>query len=93
LAGSRDQLTRALAAYHRLNYLAIRLLQPGGILVTCSCSGRVSRLDFFEMLQGVAVRVRRDLQILENRSAAPDHPVSVHCPETDYLKCIIARVG
>lgn len=91
LAGARDQIQRALAAYHRLNYLALRLLKPGGILVTCSCSGRVTRSDFLDMLHGVAVRARRDLQILENRGAAPDHPVSIHCPETDYLKCIIAR--
>jgi 23S rRNA (cytosine1962-C5)-methyltransferase len=92
LAGSRDQVARALAAYHRLNYLAVRILRPGGILVTCSCSGRVSRSDFTEMLYGVATRVGRDLQILENRGASPDHPVSIHCPETDYLKCVIARV-
>jgi 23S rRNA (cytosine1962-C5)-methyltransferase len=44
------------------------------------------------MLYGVANRVGRDMQILENRSAAPDHPVSIHCPETDYLKCLITRV-
>jgi 23S rRNA (cytosine1962-C5)-methyltransferase len=92
MAGSRDQVARALAAYHRLNYLACRILKPGGILVTCSCSGRVARGDFLDMLHGVAVRVRRDLQILENRGASPDHPTSIHCPETDYLKCIIARV-
>jgi 23S rRNA (cytosine1962-C5)-methyltransferase len=91
LAGSRDQMARALAAYHRLNYLALRILRPGGILVTCSCSGRVSRSEFVEMLYGVATRVGRDMQILENRGAAPDHPVSIHCPETDYLKCVIAR--
>ena len=92
LAGSRDQIQRALSAYHRLNYLAVRCLRPGGILVTCSCSGRVSRESFREMLQGVSVRARRDLQILENRGAAADHPVAIHCPETDYLKCVIARV-
>lgn len=92
MAGSRDQVARALAAYHRLNYLAVRILRPGGILVTCSCSGRVSRSDFVSMLYGVATRVGRDMQILENRGAAPDHPVSIHCPETDYLKCVIARV-
>jgi 23S rRNA (cytosine1962-C5)-methyltransferase len=92
LAGSRDQLQRALAAYHRLNYMALRCLRPGGILVTCSCSGRVSREDFREMLLGVSGRARRELQILENRGASADHPVAIHCPETDYLKCILARV-
>lgn len=92
LAGSREHVQRALHAYHRLNYLATRTLRPGGILVTCSCSGRVTREDFREMLQGVAVRARREMQILENRGPSADHPVAIHCPETDYLKCFIARV-
>lgn len=92
LASSRDNLERAMAAYHRLNYLAVRMLHPGGTLVTCSCSGRVSRSQFLEMLQGVSQRARREIQVLENRGAAPDHPVSLSCPETDYLKCVIARV-
>ncbi len=92
LASSRDHLQRALSAYHRLNYLAVRLLRPGGILVTCSCSGRVSRVDFRDMLMGVANRANREIQVVENRAAAADHPVSISCPETDYLKCMIARV-
>jgi 23S rRNA (cytosine1962-C5)-methyltransferase len=92
LAGSRDQIQRALHAYHRLNFLAVRMLRPGGTLVTCSCSGRVSREEFRSMLHGVSTRTRRELQILEERGAAPDHPSCMSCPETDYLKCIIARV-
>lgn len=91
LAGSRDKVPRALAAYHRLNYLAIRCLRPEGILVTCSCSGRVDRSEFLDVLLGAARRAGRDLQILENRGAASDHPVNIHCQESDYLKCIIAR--
>lgn len=92
LAGSRDHIQRALSAYHRLNYLAVRMLNPGGTLVTCSCSGRVSRNDFRDMLRGVGTRTRREIQVLEERGAAPDHPSCMSCPETDYLKCIIARV-
>jgi 23S rRNA (cytosine1962-C5)-methyltransferase len=92
LAGSREQLQRALNAYHRLNFMAVRCLKPGGTLVTCSCSGRVSREDFREMLLGVSTRSRREIQILENRGASADHPVAISCPETDYLKCMIARV-
>jgi 23S rRNA (cytosine1962-C5)-methyltransferase len=92
LAGSRDHIQRALAAYHRLNYLAVRMMEPGGTLVTCSCSGRVSREDFRDMLRGVATRARREIQILEERGAAADHPSCLSCPETDYLKCIVARV-
>ncbi|RLT16535.1 MAG: class I SAM-dependent rRNA methyltransferase [Planctomycetota bacterium] len=92
LAGARDKVPRALAAYHRLNYLAIRCLHPGGVLVSCSCSGRVSRSDFVDVLLGAARRAGRDLQILENRGPSADHPVNIHCPETDYLKCLIGRV-
>jgi len=92
LAGARDKVPRALAAYHRLNYLAMRCLRPGGVLVSCSCSGRVSRSDFVDVLLGAARRAGRDVQILENRGPSPDHPVNIHCPETDYLKCLIGRV-
>lgn len=91
-AGSRRGLTEALRAYHWLNRLAVELLEPGGILVTCSCSGHVSREDFLAMLLGVAQQTGRDLHVLEQRGAAPDHPVMVTCPESDYLKCIICRV-
>ncbi len=91
-AGSRHQIDAALRAYRRLNSLAVDLLPPGGILVTCSCSGRVTRADFVSMLSDVARRRRRDLVLLENRGPAPDHPVSISCPETDYLKCLIVQV-
>jgi 23S rRNA (cytosine1962-C5)-methyltransferase len=92
LASSREHLKRALAAYHRLNYLAMRLLREGGTLITCSCSGRVSRPEFREVLKGVASRAKREVQVLEERAAAPDHPSCLSCPETDYLKCMMARV-
>jgi 23S rRNA (cytosine1962-C5)-methyltransferase len=92
LASSRDHIQRALSAYHRLNYLAVRMLNPGGTLVTCSCSGRVSRSDFRDMLRGVGSRAHREIQVLEERGAAPDHPSCMSCPETDYLKCVVARV-
>jgi len=92
-ARSRAALDDALRAYHRINRVAIDMLEPGGILVTCSCSGSVSREDFLQMLGGVAQRARRPLQILECRGAAPDHPVSASCLEGEYLKCVIARVG
>lgn len=91
-AGSRHHTRAALQAYHRLNRLAMQVLEPGGILVTCSCSGVVSREDFRQMLVGASQRARRELQLLEQRGAGPDHPVRVSCPETEYLKCIIARV-
>lgn len=91
-AGSRHQVDQALRAYRRLNSLAVDLLPAGGILVTCSCSGRVSRSDFLNMLVEVGRRERRDIIVLENRGPAPDHPLAVGCPESDYLKCVIAQV-
>lgn len=91
-ARSRGAVTEALRAYHRINRLAVGLLAPGGILVTCSCSGHVSREDFLYMLVGVAQQTKRDLQVLEIRGAAADHPVSTTCLETEYLKCFICRV-
>jgi 23S rRNA (cytosine1962-C5)-methyltransferase len=91
-AGSRQAVADALRAYHHLNKLAVHLLNPQGILVTCSCSGRVSREDFLYMLADVAQRSKREIQILEQHGAAPDHPVTATCLETEYLKCFICRV-
>jgi 23S rRNA (cytosine1962-C5)-methyltransferase len=88
----RAGVEEALRAYHRLNRVAVELLEPGGILVTCSCSGNVSREDFFGMLFGVSLKAKRNIQVLEQRGAAADHPVSVTCPENEYLKCFICRV-
>jgi 23S rRNA (cytosine1962-C5)-methyltransferase len=91
-ARSRAAADDALRAYHRINRVAVGLLEPGGILVTCSCSGSVTRDDFHRMLAGVAQRAGRPIQILESRGAAPDHPVSASCLEGEYLTCVIARV-
>jgi 23S rRNA (cytosine1962-C5)-methyltransferase len=91
-ARRRDAVNDALMAYHRINRLAVNLLQPDGILVTCSCSGHVTREDFLHMLAGVSQRSGRNLQVLEQRGAAADHPVAATCLESEYLKCFICRV-
>ncbi len=91
-ARNRAAVDEAMRAYHRLNRLAVDVLEPGGILVTCSCSGQVSREDFTYMLVGVAQQTGREIQILEMRGAAPDHPLAVTCLEGEYLKCFICRV-
>ena len=83
----------ALKGYRRLNLAAISVLEPDGILATCSCSGLVDRRAFAEMIGQVAEDSRRPIQILEHRGQAPDHPVSASCLESDYLKCLICRVG
>jgi 23S rRNA (cytosine1962-C5)-methyltransferase len=90
-ARSRAAVDDALMAYHRLNRMAVELLEPGGILVTCSCSGHVTREDFLHMLGGVAQRTGRDIQVLEQRGAAADHPIAASCLESEYLKCFICR--
>jgi 23S rRNA (cytosine1962-C5)-methyltransferase len=91
-ARSRGSVNDALMAYHKLNRMAVDLLEPGGILVTCSCSGHVTREDFQDMLAGVSQRSRRDIQFLEQRGPAADHPTSATCLEGEYLKCFICRV-
>jgi 23S rRNA (cytosine1962-C5)-methyltransferase len=91
-ARSRGAVDEALRAYHWLNRLGVSLLEPGGILVTCSCSGHVTREDFLYMLVGVAQQTHREIQILDQRGASPDHPVSAACLESEYLKCFVCRV-
>ena len=91
-ARNRAALDEAMRAYHRLNRLAVDVLEPGGILVTCSCSGQGSREEFTYMLVGAAQQSGREIQVLEMRGAAPDHPLAVTCLESEYLKCFICRV-
>jgi 23S rRNA (cytosine1962-C5)-methyltransferase len=92
-ARNRKGVAEALKAYHHLNRLAVQALEPGGILVTCSCSGHVSREEFAFMLADVAQRTGREVQILQQRGAAADHPVSATCLEGEYLKCFVCRVA
>lgn len=91
-AKARPQTAKALARYQALNRAALAALEPGGYLVTCSCSHFVSQSDFLEMVKRAAIAEQRVLQLLELRAAAPDHPVLLAMPETSYLKCAIFRV-
>jgi 23S rRNA (cytosine1962-C5)-methyltransferase len=93
LTRHRAGLSKALRGYHSLNQLAVNVLKPGGILVSCSCSGLIGRDDFVGVLAAVSQRSGRPIQILESRGQAADHPTSVHCLETAYLKCYICRVA
>lgn len=92
MARSRGGVNRAIKGYSKLNQAAIRVLKPNGILVTCSCSGLVSRLEFQDMLQEASRAERRPIQILEQLGQPADHPISVSCPETEYLKVFVCRV-
>ena len=90
--GKRD-LESALRGYKELNLRALKMLRPGGILVTCSCSYHVSTADFLALLAESGRDVHRNLRILENRSQSRDHPILLNVPETAYLKCVIASVS
>jgi len=86
-AKRREGLEGALRVYKEINYRGVRLLAPGGVLVTCSCSGKVTPQLFGEVIEWAAQEAKRPLQLLERRGAARDHPSLVGVPETDYLKC------
>lgn len=91
-AFSRAQLTAATRGYKDINLLAMKLLRPGGILCTFSCSGLVSEDLFQKILFGASLDAAREVRILERLSQAPDHPVSLTFPEGAYLKGFICRV-
>src|SRR5271156_1276110 len=92
-AKSKSNLETALRGYKELNLRALKMLRPGGILVTCSCSYHVSPADFLEVVVQAARDVHRNLRILENRTQAKDHPILLEVPETAYLKCLILAVS
>jgi len=92
-ARSRRALQTALRGYKELNLRALKMLRPGGILVTCCCSYHVGEGEFVEMLASAAVDAHRSVRILERRGQSKDHPVVLTIPETSYLKCVIAAVN
>jgi 23S rRNA (cytosine1962-C5)-methyltransferase len=91
-AKSKRATEGALRGYKELNLRALRLLAPGGTLITCSCSHHISLADFTAVLASAAADAGRRVQLLETRAAAPDHPEVLTLPETRYLKCLICRV-
>ncbi len=92
-AKSKRAAEGALRGYKEMNLRAMKMLRPGGTLVTCSCSHHVPLADFAEVVRAAAVDASRRVQVLETRGAAPDHPAVLTLPETSYLKCLICRVG
>jgi len=91
-AKSRKQVEAAARAYKEINLRALRLLNPGGILVTCSCSQLVSEAMLLEILAEASLDTGKTLRILERRTQAQDHPILLTVPETHYLKCLIVQV-
>jgi 23S rRNA (cytosine1962-C5)-methyltransferase len=92
-ARSRKTLETALRGYKELNLRALKMLRPGGVLVTCSCSYHVSEGDFLDTVASAALDARRTVRLIEKRGQARDHPVLVGVPETSYLKCLILQVA
>jgi 23S rRNA (cytosine1962-C5)-methyltransferase len=92
LVDRRDDIREGQQQYEDLNGLALRLLKPDGLLVTCSCSGLVSAEEFEHFVVRAGQRVGRQLQFLDRTGAGPDHPVMSNCPESRYLKVLWARV-
>ncbi len=91
-AKTKRVVETALKGYKELNLRALKMLRPGGVLVTCSCSFYVSEVEFLEVLGSAAADAGRRVRILDKRGAAIDHPTLVNVPETAYLKCVICQV-
>ncbi len=91
-AKSRRNVEAAASGYKEINLRALRLLGPGGVLVTCSCSHHVSEAMLLEVVAQGALDARRTVRVLERRTQAQDHPILLTVPETHYLKCLILEV-
>jgi len=91
-AKSRGAVEDAIRGYKEINLRALRLLEPGGILVTCSCSHHLSEAALLELVAHASLDAGRPLRVLERRTQAQDHPILLTVPETHYLKCLILEV-
>jgi 23S rRNA (cytosine1962-C5)-methyltransferase len=91
-AKTKRDLDSALRGYKELNLRALKMLRPGGVLLTCSCSYHVSEASFLGMLSSAALDAGRSLCLVEVRGQAKDHPILLNIPETGYLKCVISIV-
>ena len=91
-AKSKRAVEGALRGYKELNLRAMQMLRHGGLLVTCSCSHHVPLADFEAAIAAAAADAHRRVRLLERRGAAPDHPVFLNLPETEYLKCLVLEV-
>jgi 23S rRNA (cytosine1962-C5)-methyltransferase len=91
-AKSKKNLESALRGYKELNLRAMKMLRPGGVLVTCSCSFAISEQDFSDVLNEAAQDAHRSVSVMEKRTQAKDHPILLGVPETYYLKCFILSV-
>ena len=91
-AKNRATVKSGARGYKEINLRALKLLNPGGVLVTCSCSHHINEQLFLEIIADASLDARRRVQIIEKRGQSADHPVLLGVPETHYLKCVVARV-
>lgn len=91
-AKNRDSVPAAERGYKEINLRALKLLQPGGLLVTCSCSYHIPEALFLQIVADAALDARRSVVVVDRRTQARDHPILLTMPETHYLKCLIVRV-
>jgi 23S rRNA (cytosine1962-C5)-methyltransferase len=91
-AKTKRAVEGALRGYKELNLRALKMMRPGGLLVTCSCSHHVTWADLEASVASAATDAARRVRLLERRGAAPDHPVVLNLPETEYLKCLLLEV-
>jgi 23S rRNA (cytosine1962-C5)-methyltransferase len=91
-AKTKRAVEGALRGYKELNLRALKMLRPGGLLVTCSCSHHVAWADLEGAVAAAAADASRRVRLLERHGAAPDHPVVLNLPETEYLKCLVLEV-
>lgn len=91
-AKSRESLEGASRGYKEINLRALQMLEPGGVLVTCSCSHHLSEARLLEIVASASLDAGRPLRVLERRTQAQDHPILLTVPETHYLKCLILEV-
>ena len=89
---SRGAVEGAIRGYKEINLRALRLLGPGGILVSCSCSHHMSEARLLEVIAAAALDGGKQLRVLERRTQSHDHPILLTVPETHYLKCLIFQV-
>jgi 23S rRNA (cytosine1962-C5)-methyltransferase len=92
LTRDRSKVMDALKKYFAMNRMALDIIPPGGLLLTCSCTGLVGESEFLEMLRRVALNAGREIQVLEVRGAGADHPFRTDVPEGRYLKAVFCRV-
>ena len=91
-AKSRKAVDDAARGYKEINLRALRLLDPGGVLITCSCSHHVGEAALYEVIAQAALDAGKTLRVLERRTQASDHPILLTVPETLYLKCLVLEV-